>query len=216
MSFIDKIFGSSSADDSAKQLMSQIEQRMYGTPIGTQVQDVNGNIYVNTGNGIAQVGIGSITNTTTTAPVVQPYTAEDAKELERLEADRQMEIKRTRLEKFKKVPAAIRQQIVDEIVWHRNVNDISNTDVTKSERQQELERKQMMNNPFAGGNPWNPFGAGGLSSQWLRTDHTHGLLDTLQQYPAFIRRFAMPAGLTEEDILQAHNDACAEEALLTP
>ncbi len=220
MSFIDKIFGSSSADDSAKQLMAQIEQQMYGSPVGTQMADINGNIYVNTGNGIAQVSIGGVATTAT----VPDFTTADAEELKRLEADRQSQIKLNKIERFKKLPSALRQQVVDEIIYNRAFTEISNLDVPKEQRQNELEQKSSYSRAF---NPWGTFGGGvfggaGIGHPMIGSPGLGGigsLQHTLEQMgmatpPYPYRRFPIPHGLSEEDILQAHNGACAEEALL--
>lgn len=113
---------------------------------------------------------------------------DEQKELDELRKQREEDIKQKRLSVFKALPQSLRQKIVDEILIGRAINEMHETNVDKSERQVELECAGLPHNYLVITDPW------GMS---------------------FPRRYSdVLKWFTEDEIINAHNDACAEEVLL--
>ena len=117
-----------------------------------------------------------------------PLTNEERTELERLKSERAAENKKQKLIIFKTLEKTLRQNIVNSIHWNRAYQQMNEIDVSKSQREIDLENKQ------------NPPGTIWVSSPI--PFYTSG--------PSY----QIPFGLTEEDVLQAHLEATLEEELL--
>lgn len=229
MSIIDKLFGTANpVQDQLQQQVDQLSQSLQannaqnifggyavggglqqGTPLhagaNPPMHHTAGTIWFDVNTGDLKTYDTTTGSWVSVANVNQQFTPEEAKELADLEADRARESKRLKIEAFKKLPAPLRQQIVDEITWLQEHNKISITEAPKSQRQQELEQKQASQyNPWNSPNQWS---IGRLQNPFITS--------TGMEQAMTWRRFTLPNGLTDDDILKAHNDACAEETLLS-
>lgn len=108
-------------------------------------------------------------------------------ELEALVEERSKETKRLQLERFSKLPASLRQYVVDTILWHKACDDIGYISAPKSPREIELEGKNII----------------GLNS-FVNTSNSSARLTVSPR---------IPNGITEEELIQAHNNACMEEVI---
>jgi hypothetical protein len=125
-----------------------------------------------------------------------PLSKEETKELNDLAQERAAASKLLKIAVFKKVPPVLRQQVVNQIYWCRAIKEMSAAEADKSEREKELEIRHMMSK---GSNPiyWSHgYGAGSVVSGG-------GSIQYLQ----------LPEGLTEDELMSAHNEATLEESI---
>lgn len=139
-----------------------------------------------------------ITSSTPPAPALTPT---EAAELESLRQDRAAESKKLKIEEFKKLPPDFRQTIVNKLLWKKFVKDSNAKEASMSDREVELQAKQNMQGIYIGGS--------GLSI----TSTYPGYLGSNSQVLTVEEGVSLPTGLTETDLVNAHRDACAEEAL---
>lgn len=128
-------------------------------------------------------------NTTIHSGVWSPQLSpEEQKELETLEAEYQINLKAAKLAEFKKLPKELRQWVIDYITWQKVFSQVDQASVQKTQRQIDLENKK--NNGYLSikGNPWAQQG--------------------------YVFNLPMPAGLSNEDIEQAHLEASLEEQII--
>jgi hypothetical protein len=147
-----------------------------------------------------------ITGSTFTFPI--PPTKEELTELDALEQQRQRDMTQQQVDAFKKVPAAIRQRIVDDILWTRELNNIEKVDQTKSARQLELESKKSASHPYS------ISGTAGSGFTWSQGAIIGSTITTSSPFFAPVSRPVLPSRMTDEDIIQAHNEATMEEECL--
>jgi len=120
---------------------------------------------------------------------------DELKELEILEQTYKEEAKQKQLNSFKKIPATMRQHIVDVLEWDAKIDQM---DAEASECSQRLQELRSRN--------FNP-----MSSQaWYPGVHAPGQITT---WPA-PGRMRLPAHLTLEDVKQAHAERSLEEEVL--
>jgi hypothetical protein len=158
------------------------------------------------GSSLGKLLLGGITSTFTgTIPSGPPLTSEEAEELNRLAIDRATESKRLKVEEFKKLPADFRQTVINKLLWKKFVKEANEKEVQMTDREAELINKQNQANMGIG----SYIGGSNLrissgSTQWYTGPN--GALSIEEAV-------SLPAGLTEADLIDAHNEACAEEAL---
>jgi len=152
--------------------------------------------------------VAQITGTVYTLPA--PPTPEETVELEALEQQRQNDMKQKQVNAFKRVPAAIRQRLVDDILWARELETIEVVDQSKSPRQLELESKKSVYGSLGGS-------SAGTIGQWISTVGLGSTITSTFPYPmpSQVARPVLPSRMTEEDVLQAHNEATMEEECLS-
>lgn len=115
-------------------------------------------------------------------------TPEELKELADLEQQHKENTRLFKMGEFKKIPSALRQQVVDVIIWQEESTRIGSLEDAKSQRHIDLEAKRNNNGSML---------IGGTS--WF-THSNFAYVPTIN-------------GLTANDLKQAHLEACAEEAL---
>jgi hypothetical protein len=118
-------------------------------------------------------------------PSYAPLTPEETKELAALETQRSQETKQLKLEAFKELPCALRQHVIDSLLWYNKCKEISTMTAIKSIRQEELELKKPHN--------------------FIQYSSVH--YGSITPPPMLID------GLSYEEMIQAHNDATMEESL---
>lgn len=125
----------------------------------------------------------------------QPLTAEEAKELLTLEEEYKRELKVSKISYFKNLPVETRQYIVNTILWQREAERIKKieeeVEAKMPDRFKELKSRQINLNS------WYQSGVG-INS--IYNGHIGAIMPFL-------------GGLSQEEIISAHSDACAEEAL---
>ena len=134
-----------------------------------------------------QSKISQITGTTYTFPV--PLTHAEQTELDALETQRIQDMIQQQISAFKKVPAPIRQRIVDDIMWSRELITIEASFEAKSARQLELESKKSLTGSG---------GSFGTAGQWYGPTITAGTASL--SYPwntAPVMRSAIPSRMTD-------------------
>ncbi len=146
-----------------------------------------------------------ITGTTFTFP--SPATKEELTELDALEQLRQQDMTQQQVRAFKRVPAAIRQRLVDDILWTRELADLEVVDQGKSARQLELESKKSLGTLY--GTTGQTLGRAG----WIHGGISSTIITSFPGYPMAARPL-LPSRMTEEDVIQAHNEATMEEECL--
>lgn len=162
-------------------------------------------------SGLGQlIGAGTITSTYSGSLQLQsgpPLTSEELTELENLRQDRTAESKRLKIEEFKKLPADFRQTVINKLLWKKFVKEANQKEVGMSQREMELIAKQSQSNNgmFIGGVGSNITLGSTYPGQWY--SGSNGAL-TVEE------AVTLPAGLTEADLVDAHNEACAEDALV--
>ncbi len=130
-----------------------------------------------------------------------PLTHEEEQELSDLEHQHAYDVKKAKLDYFKKLPKEFRQQIVNIVMWEEAVEEINGTTVETSERQRELQLKKQLS-----GIHGHPFFGGHRSS----LAH-HSAFDPMGSFRT--SSTSLPTGITKEDLLQAHLDASLEEEI---
>jgi hypothetical protein len=115
---------------------------------------------------------------------------EEIEELSKLEEERKSEIKLKKIEIFRKLPANLRQKIVDEIMLERTQLEMENVEVPYSSRHQELINKKGLE----------------FNMNSLRIDSIGG-------YPLKITRTFRVDDISDDELIAAHNDATMEESI---
>lgn len=118
-------------------------------------------------------------------------TKEEQEELARLKGEYEAERKAARLAEFKKLPAELRQFVMNSVAWSSAVASINAVDVPMSERHKELKSKEDVFKSYG-------------------TIHTQGGWS----YPFSFGSMPLPEGLTLEDIKNAHIEQSLEEEML--
>ncbi len=166
-----------------------------GNGVGSIYWGSGGNIQVQTGNG---------TYTTVASWPPTPLTEEEKKELEELQRVHKEETKAVKLNEFKKLPAEMRQFVVNMIVWRKSSSSIHTVEATKSDRLKELESKL-----------WPTLGAGGGSSGLYISGGNFWFNNNVSSVQIDIAAIlGLPDGITTDDIEAAHLEATIEEQML--
>ena len=140
------------------------------------------------------VAISGCTTTNGVANITFGLDDDEKAELAKLQDQREHDKKSYRLNQFKNLPATMRQQVINDILWTRTTNEMEHPEVPKSTRQQELEAKEL---------PSSKAFHAMVGYHDLYADVT-----MKSKYDVLLKWF------TEKEIIDAHNDASAEEALL--
>ena len=164
---------------------------------GNVALNFNGDPTINiSGSDIKQLTMPTYANTATSYEVLTP---EEMKEFAKLEEQHTANTKLLKLEKFKELPATLRQHVVNSILWQRAVEAINTIEAEPvNERHKELTAK----------NPWN-IKMTSIAQMLQTINRTNG--NSLDPMQADIR---LPDGITGEDLINAHNEATLEESLL--
>jgi hypothetical protein len=156
---------------------------------------VAGDIYIDSSTS-------TIYSTGTQLDQFKGLTPEEKERLKNLEEDRKRETKKAKLDIFKKLPSSLRQQVVDHFIWSDAVNKINSTEIPKSKEQQELESRDKLRNAYRG-----PFWDDGSMMDYnVIKEQIYG--------GGFLRGLILPKDITPEELIRAHAEATAEEALL--
>jgi len=161
----------------------------------TTTSGASGDIFISTGGG----GGGGSGVTTTTATTVEQLSEKEKKKLDSLLADRNNWIKQKKLESFQKLPAHLRQQVVDESCIKECINQMNNIDTSKFEGQfeiEKLEKKQYDPNQLVFNNV--NISTGGTA--WIGYDNYYKHTDITDQ-------------LTKDELMNAHAAITLEENL---
>ena len=127
------------------------------------------------------------------APTISP---EETKELEELDRQYKEDVKNVKLQAFRELPSALRQHVINQLVWYKMAQEISHKTATKSQRHIDLEGKKL------------PFQMAGLSTYIGSVQSTMwGNIPNTSVPPVMIE------GLSADDLIQAHNDATLEESI---
>jgi len=118
-------------------------------------------------------------------------TTEEYSELHELRHEHENKIKDERLRLFKELPSKLRQKIVDKVILNKLIRDMRNVTVEKNERHKELSNRA---NPA--------YIIGDHTVSWDASAFRDNINELLKWF-------------TEEELINAHNDACAEEILST-
>lgn len=120
---------------------------------------------------------------------------EERKELDDLTKQYEADVKVLRLEEFKKAPTHLRQMVIDSHDWQEVVNKIDNITIQpQADRLTELRAKDLSN------------------SQWLQPLNMLTYPNPFQaQYGSPLQ---LPAGLTLQELEDAHSERCLEEEML--
>lgn len=153
------------------------------------------------GSSAGQVTLGGGLTTQQLTSILQAFqalTPEEKAELEQLKKDHQQSVKLAKLSEFKKLPSDLRQFIVNIIYWKEAKDKIEQTSVDKPDRLKELEQKESNSNmsQYMGG-------ISGVSAVF----HSNMGFDLLSLLP-------IPAGVTAEQLKEAHVEATLEETML--
>ena len=128
---------------------------------------------------------------------LQNSSPEEVLELESLRTEHAQKIKAAKIERFKKVPGRIRQQVIDRAIWAEERTAINNVGaIDKDPRLVQLENKKRLSQGFSSGSSYG----GNIPIDLSGVD-----FDTFAIWPE---------GLSLEDMKMAHLDATAEEELL--
>ena len=133
-------------------------------------------------------------------------TSEEKEELDRLTIEHGHEIKKQKLNAFKKINPALRQFVINAITWRESLTEINSVHVDKSQRLQELEQKRQQHNWYtsAGGSFHQQSGKSSLWTPSFDPSHMDGML----------RMVGIPEGITIQDLMEAHVEATLEEEML--
>lgn len=157
-------------------------------------------------------GSGQVVTTTTTSAgtittsmlgqlqVPPPLTQQEQYELEALRADFNKEVKAAKLNIFKAMPAELRQEVINMLEWDACRNNMNQTSLTMSQRQQELEVRELQR-----GHGFSRYG--GIFPGSLSSHLTHG-------YGQMLVAPILPDGITLEDLKVAHLEATLEENMV--
>lgn len=144
---------------------------------------------------------GNLATTMTGLPAA--LTPEERTELERLESDRITAERALKIKIFKSTPAAIRQRVVDNIIWKQTVAAANVLVIEKSDRQKDLEFRDNPIKTYLGGGYGSQLGTPYNKFKWPGLATPEGW-----EYSSTIE------GLSDDDLIAAHTEACAEEALV--
>ncbi len=150
----------------------------------------------NAGSTIPNSGV--TTWTTTSIHVGDPLTKEEQVELDELRTQHVLDIRLAKIAGFKKLPAELRQFVVNMLTWNEEVDRLEAVSADKSQRQIELEQKES-NNGFLtiqNGTAW--LGNNAVTNATIRIPDD----------------FRVPDGLTVDELKQAHMESTLEEQML--
>ena len=134
----------------------------------------------------------------------QQVTQEELVELSALEEQHRRDLTQQQVEAFKRVPAVIRQRVVDDIMWNRELVSIENVAVEKTQRQVELEtKKHSLQLPNS------------ISGYITSISTTSTIVPYPYSYPINTARTVIPSRMSEDDIIRAHNEQTMEEECLS-
>lgn len=127
-----------------------------------------------------------------------PLSAEEQKELAALEEARKAETKALRIKEFKKLPAALRQHVVNHIMWMKTITVANTIEAPVSARETELKNRNSNYNftsILQGFMQYHTYAGTPMDNTWYSVK-------------------GMIQGVSEEEIIDAHNEATIEEQLL--
>ena len=170
-----------------------------GSPATTDVDASQlpiGNNTLPTSNvNITSGGIVTITTTNATVPLLG-LSIDEKKELDELKAQNEIELKSMKLLVFKKIPAAIRQAVIDGYEWKICYDMMNASVVPKSQRQVDLENKD---------NAGRIYTLGGVGSSHYTSIYQDNIYFNLTN---------LPQGVSFEELKKAHMEATLEEEML--
>jgi hypothetical protein len=134
---------------------------------------------------------GMVSGTTFTWP--QQLTLQEKEELNILRDQHKEQSRVAKLDEFKKLPAALRQHVINVLVWQEVKQKIESCELEKSDRLKDLEMRDSMST-------LNGFGS---VSSGLQLDPNWPMAPTL------------PKDISAEDLKSAHSDASLEEEMLS-
>lgn len=122
---------------------------------------------------------------------------DERSELIDLEREAEAVLKKGKLDIFKSLPAALRQTIVDTLLWDNAVNKMNGLQYMPSERLRELRHRDDMatTSRFSG-----------YPSMHNGTSHFPGMKVKNE-------KFELPNGISADELIQAHLEASVEEEL---
>lgn len=161
---------------------------------------VSGTVYVDSGTGV-------VYTTSSQLNPLQDLSPEEKQKLKSLEEDRKRETKRAKLDIFKKLPAKIRQDVVDNFIWRDAVAKMNAAEAPKSPEQMELENRDQLAKAMRG------YMGGGYSRSDFIDSTYYGELHE-QLGGTYLRGLILPKDITPEELMRAHAEATTEEALL--
>ena len=113
-----------------------------------------------------------------------PLTSEEQEEVTALEKEHERLVKKARLDRFKQIPARLRQLVIDEILLDRAGKELRELDIKPCDRLRELRDSRLY--------------APGLDNYNIHLP----------------RRTLYLQGVDDEEMIAAHLEACAEESLV--
>lgn len=140
---------------------------------------------------------GSTTSTTAVGPSL---TEDEKKKLENLKQDRDSWVKQEKVKSFQKLPAHLRQRMVDQACIKECLEEINNIDQTKFEGQSEIEalaQKEVDNGTY--------IMLDGTATTW-----NHVMLDGTNYTPHEVEIIDM---FTKDELMEAHAAVTLEENL---
>lgn len=169
----------------------QIQSGQGSTLSGTGPHDPYANMFGNLDPNIIKQLLGQITI---------GLSPEEKEELDRLTLEHSQEVRKHKLDAFKKVAPEMRQFVINALTWHEELSRINDAPVGKSQRLTELETKSRggLNNH---NHNWYP------NSTW----NTGTKNQAMVSLSSFV---GIPEGLTVDDLKQAHIEATLEEEML--
>jgi hypothetical protein len=188
MGLIDKFFGNASAAAGPSTTQGNAGTAQVSTTSGTTFTlptsggSTSGNILISTGNG---------TITTTHVVCGPSLTQEEEKELKELREQHEINTKAAKIAEFKKLPAELRQYVINILTWNEEAGRIGKVNAERSARHHELEQKEAQSgklNVSLGMSWMNHSGASiriegatpdvdGLSYEDLKRAHMEGTLE---------------------------------------
>ncbi len=211
MNIFDKLF-----KDESDKLLEQIYSSNSTTAGSTQAIGATGQAGSTLGgagglqqqlNTAGQAMFGGVLTQQQISQMLQNYaiglSPEEQKELEQLQTEYAAEIKACKLAIFKKLPAELRQFVVNALYWRECTQEINGVVVDKSERLKELENKNSYKHMFGG-----PSYGMRINNNWYGGGVDQSMMDSLSRF------IGIPEGITAEELKQAHVETTLEEEIL--
>ena len=126
---------------------------------------------------------------------------EEQTSLDQLRKEHQASVKHAKLGTFKKLPAEIRQQVVNAYEWKTCFDNMNATTVVKDPKLEALEKKEELHSMFS-------------HSGYKRQSSSIAIDPTAYPGIFFGINMGLPQGVTLEDLKQAHMEASLEEEML--
>lgn len=189
--------------------MSLFPKTWFGGSAGQQKQGIGTSGH--TSSNQITIGNSSTGWSTTTGVSIEQLTPEELEELKDLLEEHELNIKYRKLEEYKKLPPEVRELYINTILMHNSINKINTIDsnsVEKNSRLKELETKHSF---FQ--NQLNYITNGAAFQQSI---NQWGQVKLSSPYGPLVGELSPHVidGLTMEEIIKAHTEACLEETVL--